>query len=105
MVTLDLASQQQPRRSQPVKCSSYSSAGGASRDKVDLRPYMTAIEDQSQSNSCCANAIAGAYEFLNKRDAMRRGDSTADISRLFIYYVGRKKDQHQFGENTRILIF
>jgi hypothetical protein len=32
--------------------------------KVDLRPYMTAVEDQQDVNSCSANAIAGAYEYL-----------------------------------------
>ena len=25
------------------------------------------VEDQSQTNSCCANAVAGAYEYINKR--------------------------------------
>ena len=93
-----------PEKTAPVKCSSFSKAGseGGPGEKVDLRQYMTAIEDQSQSNSCCANAIAGAYEYLNKRDAMKHGDTIADISRLFIYYVGRKKDQQEFGENTKV---
>jgi hypothetical protein len=54
---------------------------------------MTEVEDQSQSNSCCANAVAGAYEYLCKRKAMETGDTIGDISRLFIYYVGRKNDQ------------
>ena len=27
---------------------------------------------------------------------MQTGDTTADISRMFIYYVGRKKDQMSF---------
>mmetsp|Transcript_54406 Transcript_54406/g.124025 ORF Transcript_54406/g.124025 Transcript_54406/m.124025 type:complete len:366 (+) Transcript_54406:335-1432(+) len=63
---------------------------------------MTKVEDQSQSNSCAANAVAGAYEYLAKRAAMARGDSVGDISRLFIYYVGRKRDQLRWGENTSI---
>ena len=69
--------------------------------------------------------IYRAYEYLNKRnfvvvgfkglkglvftkryslkpqnpgEAMKRGDSIDDISRLFIYYVGRKRDQQHFGE-------
>ena len=29
---------------------------------------------------------------------MQTGDTTADISRMFIYYVGRKKDQMSFHE-------
>ena len=56
--------------------------------KVDLRPYMTAVEDQAQTNSCVANAIAGAYEYLAKREL---GDAE-DISRLFIYYNARQFD-------------
>jgi hypothetical protein len=31
------------------------------------------VEDQSQTNSCCANAVAGAYEYINKRYAMSKG--------------------------------
>ena len=69
--------------------------------KVDLRPYMSPVEDQSQSNSCAANAVAGAYEYLATRAALRDGEETVgDISRLFIYYVGRKRDQYNYGENT-----
>ncbi|CAK9004889.1 Putative peptidase C1-like protein [Durusdinium trenchii] len=68
-------------------------------EKVDLRQYMTTVEDQSQTNSCCANAVCGAYEYMGKRHAMQLGQFLPDpavvddISRLFIYYVGRKKDQ------------
>lgn len=52
--------------------------------KVDLRKYMTPVEHQV-GNSCVANAFAGAYEYLAKR---QNGDS-ADVSRLFIYYNAR----------------
>jgi len=69
-------------------------------EKVDLRPYMTDVEDQASSNSCCANAVAGAYEYLCKRKAIETGDTVGDISRLFIYYVGRKNDQIKYGEDT-----
>mmetsp|Transcript_44107 Transcript_44107/g.103026 ORF Transcript_44107/g.103026 Transcript_44107/m.103026 type:complete len:415 (+) Transcript_44107:59-1303(+) len=86
----------------PVKMSSFNPDGAGSADKVDLRKWMTTVEDQSQSNSCCANAVAGAYEYINKREAMKRGDTTADISRLFIYYVGRKKDQLTYGDDTKM---
>ena len=69
--------------------------------KVDLRPYMSAVEDQSNSNSCAANAVAGAYEYLATRAALRDGEAeVGEISRLFIYYVGRKHDQYKWGENT-----
>lgn len=53
--------------------------------KVDLRKNMTAIENQGQTNSCVANAVAGAYEYLAK---MHTG-ADYDVSRMFIYYNGR----------------
>ena len=68
--------------------------------RVDLRPYCTTVEDQSQSNSCCANAAAGAYEYLCKRVAAENGDEVGDISRLFIYFVGRKNDQVRRGQGA-----
>ena len=34
---------------------------------------LAQVEDQSQTNSCCANAVAGAYEYINKRYAMSKG--------------------------------
>mmetsp|Transcript_49727 Transcript_49727/g.116923 ORF Transcript_49727/g.116923 Transcript_49727/m.116923 type:complete len:413 (+) Transcript_49727:55-1293(+) len=87
----------------PLKVSEYTrSMDGGLKEKVDLREFMTTVEDQSQSNSCCANAVAGAYEYINKREAMKRGDSIDDISRLFIYYVGRKRDQQHFGEDPKM---
>jgi len=56
--------------------------------KVDLRPSMTAVENQGQLNSCVANAVAGAYEYLAKRHL---GDGSYDVSRLFVYYNARKR--------------
>jgi C1A family cysteine protease len=55
---------------------------------VDLRPHMTPVENQGQSNSCTANAIAGAYEYL----ANRLMGQSGDVSRLFIYYNARELD-------------
>lgn len=52
--------------------------------KVDLREHLTEVEMQV-GNSCVANAFAGAYEYLAKRN---NGDS-ADVSRLYIYYNAR----------------
>lgn len=52
--------------------------------KVDLRKHMTSIELQI-GNSCVANAFAGAFEYLAKREL---GDSE-DVSRMFIYYNAR----------------
>ncbi|MCB1179993.1 MAG: hypothetical protein KDK36_20615 [Leptospiraceae bacterium] len=64
--------------------------------KVDLRKYMTEVENQSQSNSCTANSVAGAYEYLAKRYL---GEDSYDVSRLFIYYIARKLG---YGENAEI---
>ncbi|KAL8306538.1 hypothetical protein RB597_002974 [Gaeumannomyces tritici] len=54
--------------------------------KVDLRYFMTPVENQGQTSSCAANATAGAYEYLVKR---YKGDDGYDVSRLFIYYNAR----------------
>ncbi|MEH2060531.1 MAG: C1 family peptidase, partial [Nostoc sp.] len=55
---------------------------------VDLRPHMTEVEQQGELNSCTANAMAGAYEYL----AMRQFGSAEYVSRLFIYYNARFSD-------------
>ncbi|MFO0660078.1 MAG: C1 family peptidase, partial [Polyangiaceae bacterium] len=57
--------------------------------KVDLRQHMTAVENQGQTNSCAANAVAGAYEYLVKQHL---SDEAYDVSRMFIYYNGRAVD-------------
>jgi hypothetical protein len=56
--------------------------------KVDLRPHLTAVEDQGELSSCVANAVAGAYDYLVKRHA----DKDYDVSRLFIYHNARAKE-------------
>ena len=56
--------------------------------KIDLRPFMTAVENQGDSNSCTANAMAGAYEYLDNR----LNSNAVDVSRLFIYYNARLLD-------------
>jgi C1A family cysteine protease len=53
--------------------------------KVDLRPGCSKVEDQKDLGSCTANALAGALEFLRKKDKVK----FADMSRLFIYYNER----------------
>jgi C1A family cysteine protease len=80
-----------PSQKAPPKSRKYGASGyqtSALPPRVDLRKYMTAVEDQSAVNSCTANAIAGAYEYLAKRSL---GDA-GDISRLFIYYNARQFD-------------
>ena len=53
--------------------------------KVDLRKHLTAIENQGQTSSCTANAVAGAYEYLAKKSTGK----DYDVSRMFIYYNAR----------------
>ncbi|CAF4012283.1 unnamed protein product [Adineta steineri] len=57
--------------------------------RTDLRDHMTPVEDQSDIASCVANSFAGAYEYLLKKST---GYHT-DVSRLFIYYNARIKDE------------
>lgn len=53
---------------------------------IDLRPGCPAVYDQGQLGSCTANAIAGALQFDQKKQA--EADSVP--SRLFIYYSERE---------------
>ena len=52
---------------------------------VDLRYLCSTVEDQGQLGSCTGNALAGALEFLERKDKV----SFVDFSRLFIYYNER----------------
>jgi hypothetical protein len=53
--------------------------------KADLRSLCSKVEDQKELGSCTANALAGALEFLMKKDKV----PYVDLSRLFIYYNER----------------
>ena len=61
------------------------------KDRVDLRPWTSAVEDQGHLGSCLGNAIVGAYELLIKREAPTKYE---ELSRLFIYYNGRLIDNN-----------
>jgi C1A family cysteine protease len=52
---------------------------------VDLRTTCSPVEDQGQLGSCTANALAGALEYLERKDQV----TFEDFSRLFIYYNER----------------
>ncbi len=67
----------------------FAAAANSLPPRVDLRPFMTEVENQGETNSCAANAVAGAYEYLVKRHL---GDDAYDVSRMFIYYNGRAVD-------------
>jgi C1A family cysteine protease len=69
--------------------------------KVDLRKQMTAIEVQGGTNSCTANAVAGAYEYLVKKHL----DEEIDVSRLFIYYNARSLEETEEIEDDGSFIY
>lgn len=52
---------------------------------VDLRATCSPVEDQGTLGSCTAQALVGALEFLEQKDAQ----PFADLSRLFLYYNER----------------
>ncbi len=52
---------------------------------VDVRSLCSPVEDQGQLGSCTGNALAGALEFLERKN----GAPFVDLSRLFIYYNER----------------
>ena len=59
------------------------------RDRVDLRPWASPVEDQLHLGSCVGQAVVGAYELLlNKADRKK----FTDLSRLFVYYNARLLD-------------
>ncbi|HEY6807812.1 MAG TPA: C1 family peptidase [Gemmatimonadales bacterium] len=52
---------------------------------ADLRPHCSPVENQGQLGSCTGNALAGALEYLEKKDGL----PFVNLSRLFIYYNER----------------
>ncbi|UJR17890.1 hypothetical protein I4U23_004789 [Adineta vaga] len=58
--------------------------------RVDLRRFMTDVEDQRKMNTCCANAFVGIYEYLIKRTT----GYYIDVSRLFINFNGQIRTQY-----------
>jgi hypothetical protein len=67
--------------------------------KVDLRPFMTPVENQGELSSCTANAIAGAYEYLIKKHLRKN----VDVSRLFIYYNARWRIDEQNEDSGSVI--
>jgi len=66
---------------------------------VDLRPAMTLVENQGNTNSCVANAVAGAYEYWIKKATSR----DVNISRLFVYYNARWRDGSQDKDEGSVI--
>ena len=62
---------------------------------VDLRPLCSPVENQGNLNSCSGNALAGALEFLEKKDKV----PFMRLSRLFIYYNGRAVEHRTHSDS------
>ncbi len=72
---------------------------GSVPDRVDLRQWMSPVEDQGQTSSCTANAIVGAMEYLQ----IKSGKTGPDLSRLFVYYNARRlADQQAYDSGSLI---
>src|SRR5262245_63463613 len=67
--------------------------------KVDLRRMCSAVEDQGNLGSCTGNSLAGAVEFLERKDK----GSAKDVSRLFIYY-NERVIEHSVAEDAGAMI-
>jgi C1A family cysteine protease len=66
---------------------------------VDLRPHCSPVEDQGDLGSCTGNALAGAVEYLEKKDEF----PLTNVSRLFIYYNERVME-HSVNEDSGAMI-
>jgi C1A family cysteine protease len=67
--------------------------------KTDLRPLCSSVEDQGDLGSCTGNALAGAVEFLEKKDKV----PFTNVSRLFIYY-NERVIEHSVREDAGAMI-
>jgi len=67
--------------------------------RVDWRPICSPVEDQGNIGSCTGNALAGAVEFLERKDKV----SFVDLSRLFIYYNERAME-HTVSSDSGAMI-
>ena len=65
---------------------------------IDLRQWMSPIEDQGQIGSCTANAGVGLIEYFERRSFGRH----TDASRLFLYKVTRNL-LHSTGDTGAFL--
>ena len=76
---------QEPIRQQLEKTDALKAAAVALPPAVDLRQWMSPIEDQGNLGSCTANAGVGLVEYFERRATGRH----IDASRLFLYKVTR----------------
>jgi C1A family cysteine protease len=67
--------------------------------KADLRALCPPVENQGPISSCTGNALAGALEFLEKKD----GKPFTNLSRLFIYYNERAIEHSTRSDNGAMI--
>lgn len=53
---------------------------------INLSTAMSPVEDQGQLGSCTGNAVAGALEYLENKNQVKK---FFDVSRLWLYYQAR----------------
>jgi C1A family cysteine protease len=66
---------------------------------VDLRSHCSPVENQGNLGSCTGNALAGAVEFLEKKDKAK----FVNVSRLFIYF-NERVIEHSVNEDAGAMI-
>jgi len=66
---------------------------------TDLRHLCSPVENQGDLGSCTGNALAGAVEFLERKDGFR----LVNVSRLFIYY-NERVIEHSVREDAGAMI-
>ena len=64
----------------------YQATGTPLKNVVDLRPWASRVEDQTNLGSCTGAAVIGAYELLLKKTAPSK---FTELSSLFVYYNAR----------------
>jgi C1A family cysteine protease len=60
-------------------------------DVMDMRPHLSAVEDQGDLGSCTGNALVGAMEYLENKSLGFENDhpNFVNLSRLFVYFNER----------------
>lgn len=64
----------------------YMSSQNPLKERVDLRPWCSRVEDQGHLGSCTGQSVAGAYELLLNKE---QPEKFVDLSRLYVYYNAR----------------
>ena len=66
---------------------------------VDLRGDCSPVEDQGKLGSCTAQALVGALEYLE----IKAGVKFANLSRLYIYYNERVREENTWWDSGATL--